>query len=197
MILDEQDKFYTANILSKEIKDFGWSIGEYTYGKPIVVGKRQSKLNIGKYCSIATGATIFLGHEHRTDWVTTYPFSVLVKRGWANGRGIKGHPHTKGDVNIGHDVWLAQHCSILSGVTIGTGAVVATRALVVKDVPPYSIVAGVPARVTRYRFDADVIEKLLATKWWDRSAEEINEIIPLLLSPDPMAVVRWLESNPV
>ena len=71
----------------------------------------------------------------------------------------------------------------------------ATHAIVTKDVPPYSVVAGVPAKITRYRFKPDIIERLLATKWWERSIEEINEFIPLLLMRDPSGVIHWLENH--
>jgi acetyltransferase-like isoleucine patch superfamily enzyme len=193
---NEQRLFYTHDVFHKQIEKFGWTIGEFTYGKPNILGAGEAKLHIGKFCSIAGGVKIFLGREHRADWVTTYPFSVLVKEGWTKARGIKGHPHTKGDVKIGHDVWLATNSTVLSGVSIGTGAVVAAHALVTKDVPPYSIVAGVPARVTRYRFEPEIVEKLLATKWWDRSAEDINELMPFLLSGDATKVIQWLENHP-
>jgi acetyltransferase-like isoleucine patch superfamily enzyme len=188
------DNFYTRDHFSKQIEQFGWTIGEHTYGKPQIFGK-ESKLHIGKFCSIAGGVSIVLVNEHRTDWVTTYPFSVLVRRGWTQGKGISGHPHSKGDVHIGNDVWLARNCTILSGVTIGSGAVVATQALVTKNVPPYSIVAGVPAEVKRYRFDENIIERLLASQWWGRDMEDINRIVPLLLSNDVEAVLQWLEKK--
>ena len=187
--------FYTKDHFNRQIQKLGWTIGEFTYGQPAVMGK-QAKLHIGKFCSIAAGVRIFLGNEHRADWVTTYPFTVLVDKGWKNARGIKGHPHSKGDVVIGHDVWLASNSTVLSGVTIGTGAVVSTAAVVTKDVPAYAVVGGVPARVIRYRFAPDIIEGLLATQWWERSAEHINELIPLLLSPDPGLAIRWLEEHP-
>jgi acetyltransferase-like isoleucine patch superfamily enzyme len=186
--------FYTRDHLAKEIEQFGWTVGEFTYGRPTVVG-REAKLRIGKFCSIAGGVRIFVGHEHRTDWITTYPFSALVGFGWTNAIGIKGHPHTKGDVVIGHDVWLASNSTVLSGVNIGTGAVISTGAIVTEDIPPYAIVAGVPARVKRYRFQPDVIEKLLVTQWWERSIDQVNELIPLLLSKDASLVIDWLEIN--
>jgi acetyltransferase-like isoleucine patch superfamily enzyme len=191
----KQKLFYTRDHLAKEIEQFGWTIGEFTYGCPAVYGKNQAKLHIGKFCSIAGGVRIFVGHEHRTDWITTYPFSVLVNRGWKNAKGIKGHPHTKGDVVIGHDVWLASNITILSGINIGTGAVISTGAVVTRDIPPYAIAAGVPAQVKCYRFQPDVIEKLLATQWWELNIEQINELIPLLLSNDPSLAINWLENN--
>jgi acetyltransferase-like isoleucine patch superfamily enzyme len=192
---EKVDLFYTKDHLRDDIEKKGWTVGDFTYGRPKILGS-GAKLHIGKFCSISSGVRILLGYEHRTDWVTTYPFSVLIKRGWTKGRGIKGHPHSKGNVVIGDDVWIASDSTILSGVTIGTGAVISTCSLVTKDVPSYSIVAGVPARVAGYRFRPEIIEKLLATAWWERSVEEINEIIPFLLSDDPTAAIDWLETHP-
>lgn len=192
-----QKFLYTKEFFHDQIASLGWTIGDYTYGKPAVMGEKQAKLHMGKFCSIAGGVKIFLGREHRTDWVTTYPFPALVRNTWTKAKGIKGHTKTKGDVTIGNDVWLATDSTILSGVSIGTGAVVATHALVTKDVPPYSVVAGVPAKIIRYRFEPEIIEKLLATKWWDRSIDDINNMMPFLLSGDAMAVINWLETHPV
>lgn len=114
-----------------------YTIGRGTYGSPRVLNWGEgAKLEIGAYCSIAAGVTIFLGGEHRVDWVTTYPFNVL----WDCASHITGHPATKGDVTIGHDVWLGRNATILSGVAIEDGAVVGCNALVTKPVPAYGIV---------------------------------------------------------
>ena len=137
-------------------------------------------LKIGKFCSIANDVQIFLGGNHRIDWITTYPFSVL--NSWPEAKDIKGHPCTKGDVIIGNDVWIGRKTLILSGVTIGDGAIVGARSVVTKDVAPYSIVAGNPAKLIRKRFDEKTIEKLLEIKWWDWNLEKIKKNLPLLLS---------------
>ncbi|MFI5343702.1 MAG: CatB-related O-acetyltransferase [Chlamydiales bacterium] len=156
--------------------------GKGSYGDPNVVSwGEDAKVKIGKYCSIASGTTILLGGEHRTDWVTTYPFSDL----WPTVAGhIKGHPKTKGDVIIGNDVWIGMGALILSGVTIGDGAVVGAHAVVAKNVPPYSIVAGNPAKIIKYRFDEDTIKKLIAIAWWDWPDEKIASAMEFLLSSD-------------
>lgn len=123
---------------------------------------------------------IFLGGEHRHDWVTTYPFSAL----WDQARSIPGHPRSKGDVIIGHDVWIGYGATILSGVNIGNGAVVGAKAVVTKDVPPYAIVAGNPARIVKFRFTPRQINRLLAIAWWDWPEGEIIAALPLLLHTD-------------
>lgn len=151
-----------------------YDIGEYSYGCPIV--RRwddKTNLHIGKFCSIADNVTIMLGGNHRTDWVTTYPFNVLSEP-FPQAEGITGHPATKGDVWIGNDVWIGSGATILSGVHIGDGAVVGAQAVVTKDVEPYAIVTGNPARMVKKRFDDDSIKALLEIQWWNWSVEKIN-----------------------
>lgn len=162
--------------------------GRGTYGTPRVSQwGENARLKIGNFCSIAENVHILLGGEHRSDWVTTYPFNVL----WPKVAGhIKGHPRTKGDVIIGNDVWIATGAFILSGVTIGDGAVIAAHAVVTKDVPPYAIVGGNPAKIIRYRFDETTIQKLLEISWWDWPDEKIKGSIDLLLSDDIDAFVN-------
>jgi chloramphenicol O-acetyltransferase type B len=154
--------------------------GSFGYGLKVHHWKEGATLRIGKYCSIAKGVEIYLGGEHRSDWVTTYPLSVIRPELWH----IAGHPKTKGDVVIGNDVWIAMDAVILSGVTIGDGAVIGTRAVVGNDVPPYSVVAGNPAKVVRYRFDPATIERLLAVSWWNWPEARIAELGPKLLNSD-------------
>ena len=113
-------------------------------------------MSIGAFCSIAEGVAIFLGGNHRLDWVTTYPFNYL----WECGAGFQGHPATKGDVVIG------------------------TEAVVTKDVPPYALAVGNPARLVKLRFDAERIGQLLKIRWWEWPDERICQALPLLLSDD-------------
>ena len=118
------------------------TIGAHTYGAPLVRWWGEpANLSIGRFCSIADDVQIFLGGNHRTDWVTTYPFPVF--RAWHEARGIAGHPATRGDVHIGHDVWLGSGSVILSGVTIGHGAVIGCRAVVSRDVPAGPVASSV------------------------------------------------------
>jgi acetyltransferase-like isoleucine patch superfamily enzyme len=158
-----------------------YDIGEWTYGSPII--KRygdKTKLSIGKYCSIAETVQILLGGEHRTDWITTYPFNVM----WSEASQFEGHPSTKGNVSIGNDVWIGQNAIILSGVTIGNGAVIGAGSVITKDVPAYAIVAGNPARLVRFRFNEEQITKLERIAWWDWPIERIKKVLPFLLSSD-------------
>jgi acetyltransferase-like isoleucine patch superfamily enzyme len=159
-------------------------VGRRTYGDPRIwrwvdrdgqwLGGR---IEIGSFCSIADDVSIFTGGEHNSDWVTTYP--VRIKYGLA-GRDRDGHPKTRGDVRIGNDVWLGAECVIMSGVTIGDGAVVAARAVVTKDVRPYAIVAGVPAAEIKRRFDDATVEFVHSLRWWEwpdaKIVAEVNNL---------------------
>ena len=155
------------------------SYGKYTYGTPTIFWKNDdAKLIVGNFCSIADGVKIYLGGNHRTDWVTTYPFGHTNQHIFKfNGHG---HPSTKGDVIIGNDVWIANNVTIMSGVTIGDGVVIANNSHVVKNVEPYSLVGGNPAKLIKYRFTKEQIENLLEIKWWDWDDDKINKYTPLL-----------------
>ena len=157
--------------------------GKYTYGIPIIhkSGKNDTngKLIIGKFCSIAKNCNIFLGGNHRIDWVTTYPFGHINKNIFNNYSG-DGHPTTKGDVIINNDVWIGANVTIMSGVTIGDGAVIANNSHVVKNIEPYTIVGGNPAKFIKKRFTEEQIDKLLKIKWWDWDDIKINKFTHLL-----------------
>ena len=156
-----------------------YRIGRHSYGGLIVRdGGEGAVLSIGDYCSIAEGVKVFTGLEHRADWVTTFPFNVL----WPSASQFTGHPKTKGDVVIGNDVWIGTEAVILSGVKIGDGAIVGARAVVSRDVPPYAIVAGNPAKFVKYRFDENLIDALLTIKWWDWDESRIEQAMPYLLN---------------
>jgi len=170
----------------------GYRFGAGTYGDLTVLDWGEgATLTMGAYTSIGTGVTVMLGGEHRTDWVTTYPFSVF----WDAAKEIKGHPRSKGDVVIGNDVWIANDARIMSGVTISDGAVVGAGAVVTKDVPAYAIVAGNPSRVVKFRFDERTIERLLAIKWWDWEPNRIANWLPKLLSDDVESFLLAAESE--
>lgn len=156
-----------------------YAIGDWTYGFPRVKDWKQgAKLRIGKYCSIAENTTILLGGEHRTDWITTFPFAELLSVGETG----QSTGWSKGDVIIGNDVWLGMGATVLSGVTIGSGSVIGAGSVVAKSIDPYSVVAGNPARHIKFRIPADVIPAMLKIAWWDWAHEKVLAAAPLLLS---------------
>lgn len=162
----------------KEFRDF--EIGDWSYGNPdILKWNDQTKLKIGRFCSLAKGVRIVLGGEHHSEWITTYPLDVFVQ---PQGDMGPGQSSTKGDVVIGNDVWIGVNSVILSGVTIGDGAIIGAASLVTRDIPPYAIAAGHPAKPIRKRFEEPVIQALLAIRWWDWPLEKIKEARPLLMS---------------
>jgi len=156
------------------------SYGKYTYGKPNIFSwGEKTKLIVGNFCSIAPNVNIYLGGNHRSDWITTFPFGHRDKTIFNNFSGV-GHPSTNGDVIIGNDVWIGSNATIMSGITIGDGAIIANNSHVVKNIEPYSIVGGNPAKLIRYRFTPEQIEKLLEIKWWNWDDNKINKFTPFL-----------------
>jgi acetyltransferase-like isoleucine patch superfamily enzyme len=139
----------------------------------------KADLIIGNYCSIAD-ALFLLGGNHRIDWVTTFPFSSF----WEEFKHIEGHPSTNGNIVVKNDVWVGTKATVLSGVTIHDGAVVAAGSMVTRDIEPYAIYGGNPARLIKYRFTEEQIRKLLEIQWWDWEDEKVKEFVPLLLSDD-------------
>ena len=171
----EDNSFYMQN----NSKYSNYTIGRFTYGEPLVLEWGEGKtLKIGSFCSISANVTILLGGNHRGDWITTFPFNVIFEE----FRYIEGHPSSNGDVIIGNDVWIGLNALILSGVTIGDGAIIAANSVVTKDVEPYVIVGGNPAKKIKNRFDDKTIEDLLRIRWWDWDLEKIKNTIPLMLS---------------
>ena len=132
------------------------------------------KLKIGKFCSIACGTKfLFNSANHALDSLSTYPFPLFFEEWNLEKEKVTEAWDNRGDIVIGNDVWIGYEAVILSGVTIGDGAIIGTRAVVTKAVPPYTIVGGVPAKPIRKRFDEKVIEELLKIKWWDWTEEKI------------------------
>lgn len=152
-------------------------VGRYTYGGLYVLTfNKQNKLKIGDYCSIAEEVAFILSADHQIDTISTFPFKVKCL-----GEELEGI--SKGDIIIEDDVWIGQRCTILSGVKIGQGAVVAAGSVVSKDVPPYSIVGGVPAKVIKYRFDEEMISQLLKCDYKRLNMDLIQEHIEDLYKP--------------
>ncbi|MHA6333011.1 CatB-related O-acetyltransferase [Qipengyuania sp. CAU 1752] len=158
-----------------------YDIGRGSYGELEIIDFGDGTgFSMGAYCSVASGCKVLLGGGHRTEWVSTYPFTAL-ERSLAH---IPGHPVSRGDVRIGNDVWLASDVTVTSGVTIGDGAVVMAGAVVTRDVAPYAIVGGMPARETGKRFDDETIARLLAIAWWNWPHERIVAAGSYMMSDD-------------
>ena len=145
----------------------------------------NEKLIIGKFCSIACGAKfLFNSANHTLKSLSTYPFALLFDEWNMNKKDVASGWDNKGDIVIGNDVWIGYKAIILAGVKIGDGAIIGTRALVTKDVPAYSIVGGVPAKIIRRRFSEDIINELKILKWWDWPKQKIAQNIISIQSGD-------------
>lgn len=170
---------------SNLIKQGNLIIGKNTYGiyelKIDTYKGSINKVTIGNYCSISSGVKIICGGIHPTNWISTFPFRVAFN---LEGKFIDGMPTTKGDVIINNDVWIGTGVTILSGIKIGNGAVICAKAVVTKDIPSYAIVAGVPAKIIRYRFSECDILELEKIKWWNWDKEKLIKNVDLLSSPD-------------
>jgi virginiamycin A acetyltransferase len=142
------------------------------------------KLIIGKFCAIAPRVKFVMnGAYHRMQAFTTYPFGIFGN-GWEIGIPSQDELQLKGDTVIGNDVWIGLEATIMPGVHIGDGAIIAAKTVVTRDVPAYTVVGGNPAKVIRQRFDDEVINLLLAIRWWDWNAEEITRHLPVLAGND-------------
>lgn len=143
----------------------------------------HDKLIIGRFCSIACGAKfIFTSANHTMKSLSTYPFPIFFEEWGLDIANVTDAWDNKGDIVIGNDVWIGYDAVILSGVTIGDGAIIGARAVVTKDVPPYTIVGGIPARHIRKRFDEETVTRLMELKWWEWSDEKIKENLPAIQS---------------
>ena len=159
------------------------TVGRHSYGAPLLQlaeGDGET-LSVGSFTSISFDVQIMLGGNHRTDWVTTFPLRQVLG---LPGALEDGHPASKGPVTVGNDVWIGRGARILSGVTIGDGAVVGAHAVVARSVRPYAIVVGNPAREVRRRFPDPVVESLLRIAWWDWPDELVVERVGELCAPD-------------
>ena len=174
-------------------------IGEYTIYNDFVNDPRdfeknnvlyhykinRDKLKIGKFCSIACGTKfLFNSANHTLGSLSTYSFPIFFEEWELDPKNVADAWDNKGDIVVGNDVWIGFEAVILSGVKIGDGAIIGARAVVTKDVEPYTIVGGVPARPIRKRFDDKTIEELLRIRWWDQDAEKIKENLPAIMSGD-------------
>lgn len=190
---DDIETVYLKNVIT----DPNIEIGDYTMYNDFVRDPQDFQKNnvlyhylvnhdrlvIGKFCSIACGAKfIFTSANHSLKSLSTYPFPIFFEEWGLDVSNITDAWDNKGDIIVGNDVWIGYEAVILSGVTIGDGAVVGSRAVVTKDIPPYTIVGGVPAKPIRKRFDDVTIARLLELKWWDWSEERIKANIKIIQS---------------
>ena len=166
-------------------------VGDFTYFADKDFGKHVThlyewngdKLIIGKFCQIAAGVEFIMnGANHQMNAVSTYPFYIFGT--WEQTAPDKKDLPLKGDTIIGNDVWIGQNVTILPGVQIGDGAIIGASSVVGSNVEPYTIVAGNPAKPIRKRFDDELIQIMQKLKWWDKSIEEINSLIPILTCSD-------------
>ena len=181
--------------LNAVIKDPQIEVGDYTIyndfvANPLLFEKNnvlyhypihREKLIIGKFCSIACGTKfLFNCANHSLKSLSTYTFPLFYEEWELEKSNITTAWDNKGNIVIGNDVWIGYEAVIMAGVHIGDGAIIAARAVVTKDVPPYTIVGGTPAKEIRKRFDAEVIEQLLIQKWWDWSTDKIHQCLPYI-----------------
>jgi len=140
------------------------------------------RLIIGKYCALASGVTFIMnGANHRMDGVSTFPFPIFGEA-WGAHMDLLSDLPSRGDTHVGSDVWLGLDALVMPGVTIGDGAIIASRAVITTDVPPYAVVAGNPARVVQERFNAEDVQRLLKAAWWDWPVETIAPHVRALMS---------------
>lgn len=190
----------TLTFVKPTIKNPNIVVGDFTYFADTDFEKHVThhydfigdKLIIGKFCQIGAGIEFVMnGANHQMNAVSTYPFYIFGS--WDQSVPSKEDLPFKGDTVVGNDVWIGQNSTILPGVHIGDGAIIGLNSVVTRDVPPYTIVAGNPAKTVRKRFDDELIDLLLKLKWWDKSIEEINALIPLLSCSDLAKVKQGIK----
>ena len=200
------NEYKTSCFIKNVVKAPNISIGDYTYyddtddpagfeQKNILFNYPEfgDKLVIGKFCQIAAGTKFIMGPaNHRISSVTTYPFNVFGGAWSENTPPHMSQLPFKGDTIIGNDVWIGRESVIMPGVKIGDGAIIGAYSVVTKDVPPYSVAGGNPAKFIKKRFDEELIELLLKIKWWDFEPEKLVQFLPLLCEPDLDKVLMQL-----
>jgi virginiamycin A acetyltransferase len=183
--------FKTVTYVKPTVKNPNITVGDFTYFSDVFFERHithqytyyNDKLQIGKFCQIGAGVNFVMnGANHQMNCATTFPFYIL--EGWDQNVPPLCEMPIKGDTVVGNDVWIGQDVTIMPGVKIGDGAIIGMKSVVASDVAPYTIVAGNPAREIRKRFDNELIDLLLRLKWWDKSTEEINSLIPILTCSD-------------
>lgn len=183
--------------LNAVVKDPSIVVGDYTIYNDFISDPRQfvqnnvlyhypinhERLIIGKFCSIACGVKfLFNCANHTLKSLSTYTFPLFYEDWELEKSNVVSAWDNKGDIVIGNDVWIGFEAVILAGVKIGDGAIIGTRAVVTKDVPPYSIVGGIPAKLIRKRYSPDIIEQLLSLRWWDWTKDRIKRNLPFIMA---------------
>ena len=183
--------------LKRVVTDANVEVGDYTMYNDFVNDPRdfqknnvlyhypinRDRLRNGKFCSIACGAKfIFTSANHKLGSLSTYPFPLFFEEWDLDKANLTDSWDNKGDIAIGNDVWIGYEAVVMQGVTIGDGAIIGARAVVTKDIPPYTIVGGVPAKPIRKRFSDEIISRLLEIKWWDWPDEKIKRNISAIQS---------------
>lgn len=178
------NNYFLKDNLKEEINSNLAVIGKWSYGKPrIFRWDWKSKIIIGNFCSLGPDIDFYVGGNHRHDWISTSQLpATQFESSFKKAQKIKNFNTSKGDIKIGHDVWIGGKTIILSGVKIGTGAVIAAGSVVVNDVEPYTISGGNPNKFISKRFDDITIGKLLKTEWWKLQDEQIDNLSIYLLS---------------
>ncbi|MCZ7500213.1 type B chloramphenicol O-acetyltransferase [Agrobacterium tumefaciens] len=194
--------------LDKQVRNPNLVVGKYSYysgyyhghsfedcARYLLPDKGADRLVIGSFCSIGSGAAfIMAGNQgHRNEWISTFPFFFMPEMPEFENAGNGYLP--AGDTVIGNDVWIGSEAIIMPGITVGDGAVIGTRALVTKNVEPYAIVGGNPAKTIRKRFDDDSIALLLEMKWWDWPAARLKAAMPLMTSGNVAELYRFWRSD--
>ena len=171
-------------------------IGKYTYGGAniqIVRPHKDTKLVIGKFCSIALNLKIYFNNNHHVEYISTYPFSNRHVEVFNKGK-ISGYSGpSRGDIIIGNDVWIGDNVTIMSGVRIGDGATIGANSHVMSRVKPYSVVGGNPAQLFYFKYSKEKIKKLLELKWWDMPDDEIAKIAHILSSNNIDKLLKMYE----
>ena len=194
--------FKTVTYVKPTVKNSNIIVGDFTYFSDVFFERHvthlqshyKDKLIIGKFCQIAAGVNFVMnGANHQMNAVSTFPFFIMD--GWDQKTPDLWEMPQKGDTIVGNDVWIGENAVILPGVKIGDGAIIGMNSVVGSDVPPYTIVAGNPAKKIRQRFDNELIDLLLRFKWWDKEVDEINSLIPLLTSSDLQNVKKQLKEK--
>ena len=191
----------TVTFVKPTVNNSNIVVGEFTYfgdndfEKHVThhYGFNGDKLIIGKFCQIASGVNFVMnGANHQMNAPSTYPFYIFG--GWEQQTPPLSEMPLKGDTVVGNDVWIGQNATVLPGVHIGDGAIIGLNSVVACDVPPYTVVAGNPAKVIRKRFDDELIDLLEKLQWWNLSVEKINSLIPILTCSDLEKVKKELRN---